>query len=112
MALQLDADGYLNNLSDWNEPIAQELAALESINLSPAHWELIELVRRYYEEFDHAPPMRPLVKWIKRRGRSRQREQHLFASPVPSESSQTTRPCVWPPKTNQMPIVLASGDLP
>ena len=65
MSLQLDTDGYLDNISDWNESIAQELAALESIDLSPAHWELIELVRRYYDEFDHAPAMRPLVKWIK-----------------------------------------------
>ena len=54
MSLQLDTDGYLDNLSDWNESTAQELAALESIDLSPAHWELIELVRRYYDEFDHA----------------------------------------------------------
>ena len=35
MALQLDTDGYLDNLSDWNESIAQELATLESIDLSP-----------------------------------------------------------------------------
>ncbi len=65
MSLELDADGYLENLSDWNESAALELAQLESIDLSPAHWELIELVRRYYDEFDHAPAMRPLVKWIK-----------------------------------------------
>lgn len=65
MSLQLDADGYLKHLSDWNESAALELAALESIELHAAHWELIELVRRYYNEFDHAPAMRPLVKWIK-----------------------------------------------
>ena len=65
MSLQLDADGYLENLNDWNEAAALELAALESIELDPEHWELIELVRRYYDEFDHAPAMRPLVKWVK-----------------------------------------------
>jgi tRNA 2-thiouridine synthesizing protein E len=65
MSLQLDPDGYLENLSDWNESAALELAALEWIELDAAHWELIELVRRYYAEFDHAPAMRPLVKWIK-----------------------------------------------
>jgi len=65
MSLQLDPDGYLKHLSDWNESAAFELAALESIELHAAHWELIELVRRYYNEFDHAPAMRPLVKWIK-----------------------------------------------
>lgn len=65
MSLQLDADGYLENHNDWNEAAALELAALESIELDPEHWELIELVRRYYDEFDHAPAMRPLVKWVK-----------------------------------------------
>ena len=65
MSLQLDADGYLENLNDWNEAAALELAALEFIELDSEHWELIELVRRYYDEFDHAPAMRPLVKWVK-----------------------------------------------
>jgi tRNA 2-thiouridine synthesizing protein E len=65
MSLQLDADGYLENLNDWSEAVALELAALESIELDSEHWELIKLVRRYYDEFEHAPAMRPLVKWIK-----------------------------------------------
>ena len=64
MGLNLDSDGYLSVLDDWNKPVAHELAALESIQLTQDHWELIELVRRYYQEFDHAPAMRPLVKWI------------------------------------------------
>ena len=65
MRLSLDSDGYLNALEAWDRFVAQELAALESIQLTQQHWELIELVRRYYQEFDHAPSMRPLVKWIK-----------------------------------------------
>ena len=65
MGLNLDSDGYLSVLDDWNNSAAHELAALESIHLTQDHWELIELVRRYYQEFDHAPAMRPLVKWIK-----------------------------------------------
>ena len=44
---------------------AHQLAALESIQLTEEHWELIGLARRYYVEFDHAPAMRPLVKWVK-----------------------------------------------
>jgi len=65
MPLRLDADGYLEDLGDWNEAAAVEIAALESLDLGPGHWELIDLVRRYHREFDHAPAMRPLVKWIK-----------------------------------------------
>ncbi len=63
--LQLDDSGYLNDLEDWDEGTAYQLARLESIQLTEEHWELIELARLYYVEFDHAPAMRPLVKWVK-----------------------------------------------
>ena len=66
MALQLDKNGYLNDLEDWDEDAARQLAQLESIQLTEEHWELIELVRRYHMEFDHVPAMRPLVKWVKK----------------------------------------------
>ena len=65
MALHLDDNGYLQDLGDWDEDTAHQLAALESIQLTEKHWELIGLARRYYVEFDHAPAMRPLVKWGK-----------------------------------------------
>jgi TusE/DsrC/DsvC family sulfur relay protein len=65
MRINLDADGYLNALEDWDESIARELATLESISLNQDYWELIKLVRQYYQEFNHTPAMRPLVKWIK-----------------------------------------------
>ena len=65
MALHLDDNGYLQDLGDWDEDTAHQLAQLESIQLTEEHWELIGLARRYYVEFDHAPAMRPLVKWVK-----------------------------------------------
>ena len=65
MALHLDDNGYLQDLGDWDEDTAHQLAELESIQLTEEHWELIGLARRYYVEFDHAPAMRPLVKWVK-----------------------------------------------
>ena len=42
MALHLDENGYLNDLEDWDEDAAHQLAALESIQLTQEHWELIE----------------------------------------------------------------------
>ena len=63
--LQLDENGYLKHLEDWDEDAACQLAQLESIQLTEEHWELIEVARLYYAEFDHAPAMRPLVKLVK-----------------------------------------------
>ncbi len=65
--LQLDENGYLKNLEDWDEDAARQIAQLESIQLTEEHWELIEVARLYYAEFDHAPAMRPLVKWVKQK---------------------------------------------
>lgn len=58
-----DTEGYLQNLDDWNPDVAQQIAEQEGITLTPAHWEIITLIRQYYAEFDLSPAMRPLVKY-------------------------------------------------
>ena len=65
-ALNLDIDGYLRELNDWNEKVAAQLAAAESIELTPAHWELIYLLRKFYAEHMLPLSMRPLVKLVAR----------------------------------------------
>ncbi len=74
-ALILDSDGHLANLSDWSEPVAEQLAASENIVLTDAHWEIIYLLKEFHQRFELSPPMRPLVKYIaqqlgKEKGRS------------------------------------------
>lgn len=63
--IQLDKDGYLKNLSDWDTGIAENLAKKESIQLTEAHWEIITLVKGFYAEFERSPSMRPLVAYTK-----------------------------------------------
>lgn len=60
----VDKDGFLRNLDDWNESVAEQLAASENIQLTEAHWEIIHCLRQFYRQFDLAPAMRPLVKFI------------------------------------------------
>ena len=62
---KLDKEGYLLELSDWNEAVANQLAQDERIDLLDEHWTLIHLVRVFYEKFDVAPAMRPLVKQVR-----------------------------------------------
>ncbi|EXJ11372.1 MULTISPECIES: TusE/DsrC/DsvC family sulfur relay protein [Nitrincola] len=60
----LDDEGYLRNLSDWSEDIAEHLAQEKHIQLTPEHWEIIYLLRRFYQNYEHSPAMRPLCKAV------------------------------------------------
>ncbi|MEQ8263362.1 TusE/DsrC/DsvC family sulfur relay protein [Pseudohaliea sp.] len=61
----LDKDGFLRDSSDWNRDVAAALAAEEGIALDKAHWEVLELLRRYYATYDSSPAMRALVKYCR-----------------------------------------------
>jgi tRNA 2-thiouridine synthesizing protein E len=62
--IALDQEGFLKNLEDWNEDIARELAVAENIALTDAHWEIIQLLKQFYQQYELSPSMRPLVKYI------------------------------------------------
>jgi tRNA 2-thiouridine synthesizing protein E len=62
VTLETDKDGYLKNLQDWTPEVAELLAASENISLTAAHWEIIYLLRDFYQEFQISPAMRALVK--------------------------------------------------
>jgi tRNA 2-thiouridine synthesizing protein E len=65
LSSHLDKDGYLTDHNEWTEQIASQLATLEGIDLSAEHWQVIRLLRNYYERTEIAPAMRPLVKLVK-----------------------------------------------
>ena len=60
--IELDKEGFLKNLSDWNEDIAAQIAAKEKIQLTAEHWEIIHLIREFYRTFEISPSMRALTK--------------------------------------------------
>lgn len=60
--IELDKEGFLINLTDWSEAVAEAIAHQDKINLTEAHWEIIYLVRDFYQTFQISPSMRALVK--------------------------------------------------
>ena len=62
---KLDSDGYIENLLDWNERIASEIATKESLELTDAHWEVIVLAREFYERYQISPATRALANLVK-----------------------------------------------
>lgn len=63
-AAAIDKEGFLKTLNEWNPGVAKFLAENEHIQLNDDHWEIIYLLREFYQEFDLSPAMRPLVKYI------------------------------------------------
>ncbi|MEH6485285.1 MULTISPECIES: TusE/DsrC/DsvC family sulfur relay protein [Pseudomonas] len=61
--IALDKDGYLINLADWSQAVAEALAEREQLTLSPEHWEILHLLRDFYTEFQLSPANRPLIKY-------------------------------------------------
>lgn len=61
--IALDKDGFLVDLRDWSQPVAEALASREGISLTADHWEILALLRQFYEEYQLSPATRPLIKY-------------------------------------------------
>ncbi len=57
-------DGHLANVEDWNEDVAKALAEKEGTTLTENHWEIINLMRDFYKEFNISPIRKLLVNAI------------------------------------------------
>jgi tRNA 2-thiouridine synthesizing protein E len=64
--LALDEEGYLQDPSAWNEDVAKAFAEKDGITLTDEHWEIINFLRNYYQEYQIAPMIRILVKEVKK----------------------------------------------
>jgi tRNA 2-thiouridine synthesizing protein E len=76
---ETDEEGYLTNLGDWNEDVAAYLAKQENVDMTENHWEVINFLRDYYNEFQIAPAVRVLTKAIgKKLGPEKGNSQYLY----------------------------------
>ena len=77
--IKTDKEGFLTDINDWSESVADDLADAEAITLTQDHWEVIRLVRRYYETHRLFPPNRVLVSLMKKElGEHRGSSIHLM----------------------------------
>ena len=65
--LETSDDGFLRNVEQWNENVADALAAQEGIELSAAHWEILFFIRDYYFQFQHLPNARMFASAIRKK---------------------------------------------
>jgi tRNA 2-thiouridine synthesizing protein E len=74
-----DEEGYLEDLSTWDEDVANAMAAEDETELTENHWEVINFLREYYEEYQIAPAVRVLTKAIgKKLGKEKGNSKYLY----------------------------------
>ncbi len=76
---EVDEEGYLTNLADWNMDVAGYLAAEEKVEMTDSHWEVVNFLREYYDEYQIAPAVRVLTKAIaKKLGADKGNNKYLY----------------------------------
>tara|TARA_B100000614_G_scaffold130420_1_gene116350 strand:- start:816 stop:1148 length:333 start_codon:yes stop_codon:yes gene_type:complete len=78
-SLEVDEEGYLSNLNDWEKDVAEIMAKEDGIDLGEDHWEIINFLREYYEEYQIAPAVRVLTKAVgKKLGKEKGNSKYLY----------------------------------
>ena len=76
---ETDEEGYLVNLAEWDEAVGKALAQGENVEMTPSHWEVVNFLRDYYNEYQIAPAVRVLTKAIgKQLGEDKGNSKYLY----------------------------------
>lgn len=59
--VQVNEEGFLTNPAEWSKEIAVELAKEEGIELTEAHWKVIDFCRASAETSGAAPTLRSIT---------------------------------------------------
>lgn len=76
---EVDEDGYLTDLSVWTKELAEHIAELENVKMTDNHWEVVNFLREYYDEYKIAPMIKILTKAIgKKLGKDKGKTKYLY----------------------------------
>lgn len=57
-----DQEGYILDMDAWSEDFARALAAQEKLELTDAHWQVIQFIRDYYEGHHVQAQVRDMIR--------------------------------------------------
>ena len=63
--IETTVDGRLLNLDDWNRDVAQAMAEHDHIQLTDAHWDVINIMRDFYSKYNISPIKKLLKNCIR-----------------------------------------------
>jgi len=64
--IEADEEGYITDTKLWNPDLGGMIAESEHVEMGDDHWEVVNFLRSYYEEFQIEPTVRVLTRAIKR----------------------------------------------
>ena len=77
--IEVDDEGYLVNIDDWNSDVAEFYAEREGIRMSDQHWEIVHFLRDYYLRYQIAPMIKILAREVGQRlGPGKGSAKHLY----------------------------------
>jgi len=63
--IEVTDQGFLCDMTQWNDDVARHLAQLEGIALSTEHREILLFFRQFYQDYKYLPNARVFAKAIK-----------------------------------------------
>lgn len=63
---RFDHEGFLLHHEHWSDGVARDIANAHGIDLGADHFAILFEARRYYEQYQRSPEMRPFQRWLKR----------------------------------------------
>ena len=85
---------------NWNVSTAMKIAQKENIILTIKHWEIIFIIREYYDKFKIIPPSRMLLKIMKEKIGIKNSNSQYLLSLFPKGISKQANKIAGLPKSN------------
>ena len=77
--IRMDEHGYMLEPQHWSHQLAEALAQHDQFELTAEHWEILEILRAYFGEYEVEPPIRALTRLVaKRYGKEKANSRHLY----------------------------------
>ena len=79
--IQLSEAGWLENLDEWSEELALQIAHNERIDdLTPEHWDIINEAREYFTDHGQVCEPRAFSKIMKKKyGKDRSDQKYIYS---------------------------------
>lgn len=78
--IRLSEAGWMENMEEWSEDVALTIARdIEKVEMTDAHWTIINETRAYFQEFGTVPEMRQFSKLMTEKyGADRASQQYFY----------------------------------